>query len=213
MRTRAAAQAGHSRSVTESVAGPAAQVAISRALLAVVLVACVSTGCTASPQRTRPTTAMTLARPATPARQAQPTTPASPAVAASAPACSAAQGSLVPSAAPFVNVNRLIQPFGYVNNGLPCYVEGFPVVQLYDTQHQLLNVPEVDGDIVLGTAVPARYLLPHDNVMGGFNVETPTSGSCVTASYVSASFGGGGTPLVAIDYQVCGTLYLTPFFE
>jgi hypothetical protein len=35
----------------------------------------------------------------------------------------------------------------------------------------------------------------------------------VMASYLSASFGGGSTPLVAIDYQVCGTFYLTPFFE
>jgi hypothetical protein len=128
--------------------------------------------------------------------------------------CSAAEGSLVPSATPFINVDRLIQPFGYVNLGSPCYEEGFPLVQLYDAQHQLLDIPEVDGNIVIGTAVPARYLLPHDNVMGGLNIETPASGSaCVTASYVSASFGGGSTPLVGIDYQVCGTLYVTPIFE
>jgi hypothetical protein len=183
--------------------------AVARVLALVALAAVVSTGCTSSHHKT-------AAEPATPVKRATParTSPATaPAPAVAVPMCSAAQGILVPSAPPFTNADRLIQPFAYLNQGPPCFADGFPIVQLYDAEHQLLNIAEVDGTIVIGAAVPARYLLPTDNVTGGFNIETPTSGSCVTASYVSASFGGGSTPLAAVDYQVCGTVYLTPIFE
>ncbi len=185
---------------------------ITRTLAVVALAAVVSTGCTSSPRQTAVERTTPVKR-AAPAATVPASTPA-PAVPANGPMCSAAQGILVPSATPFINVDRLIQPFGWVNHGQPCFAEGFPVVQLYNAQHQLLNIPEVDGNIVLGTAVPARYYLQPDNGLGGFNIETPASGSsCVTASYVSASFGGGSTPLAAIDYRVCGILYLTPIFE
>jgi hypothetical protein len=176
-----------------------------RALAAVVLAALLCGGCTSSPH-------MTTAGPAKPAPVAPPSTsvPTSP---VSAPTCSAAQGSLVPSAPQFTNSGRLIQPFGYVNQGPLCYEEGFPAIQLYNEQHQPLNIADVDGDVVLGAAVPTRFLLQHDDQTSGFNIETPTSGSCETASYASASFGGGSTPPVAINYQVCGTLYVTTIFQ
>jgi hypothetical protein len=185
---------------------------IAQALAVVGLAAVVSTGCTSSPRMTVVERTTPVKRPASalagPASTPVPTAPAS------GPTCSAAQGILVASAPPFTNADRLIQPFAYVNHGPPCFAEGFPVIQLYNAQHKLLSIPEVDGNIVIGAAVPARYFLQTNNVAGGFNIETSPSGSsCVTASYVSASFGGGSTPLAAINYQVCGILYLTPIFE
>jgi len=177
----------------------------------VAFAAVVSTSCTTGPHRTaaegatpvRRTTPITTGTASTPART----------VAASRPTCSAVDGILVPSAPPFINADRLIQPFGYLNQGPPCFADGFPVLRLYNAQNEFLSIREVDGNIVLGTAVVARYLLQTGNLLGGFNIETPTSGSCVTASYVSASFGGGTTPLAAISYRVCGTVYVTPIFE
>ncbi|MGH3300609.1 MAG: hypothetical protein ACRDOK_02810, partial [Streptosporangiaceae bacterium] len=178
-------------------------IVMARALTVVALAALVCGGCTSSPHGT-------AAKPTTPVQR---TTPA-PTAPASAATCSAAQGSLVVSQPAFTIGNRLIQPFAYVNQGPPCYEEGFPVIQLYNAQHQLLNTAAVDGNIVLGTAVPARYLLQHHDPAPGFNIETATSGSsCEKASYASASFGGGSTPLVAIAYQVCGTLYVTTIFQ
>jgi hypothetical protein len=88
-------------------------------------------------------------------------------------------------------------------------------VQLYDAEHQLLTIAEVDGNVVLGAADPTRFLLQQNDQTSGFNIETPTSGaSCETASYASATFGAGSTPQVAISsYQVCGTLYVTTIFQ
>jgi hypothetical protein len=185
---------------------------IARALAVVAVAAVVSTGCTSSAHETGAgrTTPAEGTKPVSPVRASTP----APAVSASAPACTAAQGTLVPTQPAIAQGDRLVQAFAYVNQGPPCYEEGFPVVQLYDAQHQLLNIPEVDGNIVLGTAVPARYLLQQDDPRPGFNIETPMSGSsCEIASYASASFGGGSTPTVAINFQVCGILYLTPIFE
>ena len=185
---------------------------ITRALVVMALAAAVSTGCTGSSHRTAVEHTTPVKRQAS--APAIPASTPAPAVPATGPVCSAAQGILVPSATPFINADRLILPLPWINHGPPCFAEGFPVVQLYDAQHQLLSIPEVDGNVVIGASVPARYFLQTNNVDGGFNIETPTSGpSCVTASYVSASFGGSTSPLTAIDYQVCGTLYLTPIFE
>jgi hypothetical protein len=128
-------------------------------------------------------------------------------------ACSATQGRLVPSHAPFVTADRLIQPFSYVNLGAPCYERGFPEVRLYDSVHRPLNVRQIDGNIVLGTAEPIRMLLQHNDDSSGFNIETLTGGHCVTARYVAASFGGGTTPPAAVDYQVCRQVYVTTLFR
>jgi hypothetical protein len=166
------------------------------AFFAAALAATASAGCSGSTHKPEP----------------PPTTPA-PTVTAAAQACSAAQGRLVPSHAPFTTEHRLIQPFSYVNLGPPCYETGFPVVRLYDSARRPLNVRQVDGNIVLGTAKVTRNLLQHDDDTSGFNIETPVSGRCVTARYVSASFGRGTTPLATVDYQVCGRVYVTTLFR
>jgi hypothetical protein len=106
--------------------------AVARVLALVALAAVVSTGCTSSHHKT-------AAEPATPVKRATParTSPATaPAPAVAVPMCSAAQGILVPSAPPFTNADRLIQPFAYLNQGPPCFADGFPIVQLYDAEHQ-----------------------------------------------------------------------------
>jgi hypothetical protein len=87
------------------------------------------------------------------------------------------------------------------------------VVRLYDGAHRTLNVRQVDGNIVLGTAEATRNLLQHNDGTSGFNIETPMSGPCVTARYVSASFGGGTTPPATVDYQVCRRVYVTTLFR
>ncbi len=168
--------------------------------LAVVLGATMIAGCTSSTQQ-----------PKTPG-----TTPTSTAPApgfASARACSAAQGRVVPSHAPFTLGHRLVQPFGYVNLGAACLGGGFPVVGLYDGAHHPLNFRQIDGNIVLGTAKPAQILLKRDDQSVGFNIETSTTGPCVTARYITVSFGGGITPPASIDYQLCGRVYVTTIFR
>lgn len=110
--------------------------------------------------------------------------------------------------------DRLIQPFGYTNLGPPCYQIGFPVVRLYDGDHKPLTVRQTDGSIVLGTATPTRNVLAHNDQATGFNIESPIiNGPCETARYVSASFGGGATPMTAIRYKVCGHIYVTVLFR
>lgn len=177
-----------------------------RVAVAVAFAATLGAGCSgSSPQKhgsSSPTTATT-------------TTPAPTATGVSnADACSAARGRLVPSHAPFSMEHRLIQPFGYVNLGAPCYQSGFPVVRLYDGDHHALNIRQINGDVVLGTATSTRNLLQRNDDSSGFNIETPMiNGPCETARYVSASFGGGSTPLAAIRYQLCGRMYVTVLFR
>lgn len=167
-------------------------------LFAVALAATIGAGCGGSTQQPAPSH----------------TTPTSTATGtATTHACSAAQGRLVPSHAPFTAEHRLIQPFSYVNLGAPCYERGFPVVRLYDGAHRPLNVRQVDGNIVLGTAEATRNVLQHNDDSSGFNIETLTSGPCVTARYVTASFGGGTTSLATVDYEVCRRVYVTTVFR
>ena len=128
-------------------------------------------------------------------------------------ACSAEHGRLVASHIPFTLLHRLVQPFEYINVGPACEASGFPVVHLYDDAHRRLNVRQVNGDIVLGTAEATGYLLGTNDDSSGFNIETPVTGSCSTGRYVSASFAVGTTPLVAVSYQVCGAVYVTTIFR
>src|SRR5439155_13788860 len=90
-------------------------------------------------------------------------------------ACSAAFGRLVRSRAPFLISNRLIQPFGYVNVGQPCELNGFPVVRLLDSGNKILDVKEANRDVVLGTAKLTPILLGHNDDSSGFNIETATT--------------------------------------
>lgn len=142
-----------------------------------------------------------------------PTPTPAPSGTAAVPTCSAAHGRLTPSHPAFAMQHRLIQPFSYLNAGGRCYADGFPAVRFYNASRKALNVPQINGHIVLGTDKVTRTLLQSRDDSSGFNVETPQTGSCVTARFVSASFGHGTTPLAAINYRLCGRVYVTTLYR
>jgi hypothetical protein len=158
----------------------------------------------------RPVIAVVSVHPASTAR----TPPARPSGIKQALPCVASAGKLVVSHAPFTLDNRVIQSFGYLNVGLACSWTGFPTIRLYDQTHRLINAHYIDGDTEVGTGDGSLHIvIQHLDETVGMNIESPTKPPCLTARSVSASFGGGTTPLTAIDIPVCGQVYVTPIFR
>lgn len=128
--------------------------------------------------------------------------------------CSARNGRLIVSHAPFVLQGRSVQPFAYLNGGPSCYWRGFPTIRLESAKKRSIPLRYVYGHTVIGSANgDVGITVGHNDQTVGMNIESLRSGTCAMARYVVASFGGSNTPPTRIALRVCERVYVTTLFR